>query len=149
MPPARSSDDEMPRDKEQTMTATGGPSVAAPGTVRPPRRRYPRRSAWAALVLVVVLVGAGCGSTAPPSTPAPTSTPGTGFEQRAELGESLGCLDHRQAADGTRRREGPGRVPGGDRRGMDGERHLDRHVRDDRRARTLPRHPPITPASAV
>jgi D-alanyl-D-alanine carboxypeptidase len=58
------------------MTATAGPDVAAPATVGPARRRYTRRSIWVALVLVLVLGGAGCGSTAPTSTPGTDSTSG-------------------------------------------------------------------------
>jgi hypothetical protein len=58
------------------MTPTGGPDVAAPATVGPARRRYTRRSIWVALVLVLVLGGTGCGSTAPTSAPGTGSTGG-------------------------------------------------------------------------
>jgi len=90
------------------MTATGGPRVAARGTVRPPRRRYPRRSIWAALVLV--LVSAGCGSTAPASVP---GTGSTGAPSAATALDASTTAKLQMALDGTRAQGGfPGVIAG-------------------------------------
>jgi D-alanyl-D-alanine carboxypeptidase len=91
------------------MTATGGPRVAARGKVIPPRCRYTRRtSTWAALVLV--LVSAGCGSTAPASAP---STGSTGAPSPATALDASTTAKMQMALDGTRAQGGfPGVIAG-------------------------------------
>jgi len=90
------------------MTATGGPHVAAWGKVRLPRRRYTRRSAWA--VLVLLLVSAGCGSTAPASTP---GTGSTGAPSSARALDASAAAKLQMALDAVRAQGGfPGVIAG-------------------------------------
>jgi D-alanyl-D-alanine carboxypeptidase len=90
------------------MTATGGPRVASRGKVIPPRCRYTRRSTW--VVLVLVLVSAGCGSTAPASAP---STGSTGGPSPATALDASTTGKLQMALDGTRAQGGfPGVIAG-------------------------------------